>query len=87
MDDIRLNYLLSRYKPLKGIFKGVFVRNELKAALYPFCLVSKESDFGTKRIHWVSLYFDANRSCDYTYIFIRKSLFYLGLNFLNFSRN
>ena len=65
MNDIRLNSILNRFKPLTNIFIGVFGKNELKAASYHFCLISNESDFGTKGTHWVALYFDGVGTCDY----------------------
>ena len=65
MNDIRLNSILKRFKPLTKIFIGVFGKNELKAASYPFCLISNESTCGTKGTHWVALYFDVVGKCDY----------------------
>ena len=65
MNDIRLNSILKRFKPLTNIFIGVFGKNELKATSYPFCLISNESNYGTKGTHWVALYFDVAGNCDY----------------------
>ena len=65
MNDIRLNGILKRFKPLTNIFIGVFGKNELKATSYPFCLISNESNYGTKGTHWVALYFDVAGNCDY----------------------
>ena len=65
MNDIRLNSSLKRFEPLTNIFIGVLGKNELKAASYPFCLISYESNYGTKGTHWVALYFDVAGNCDY----------------------
>ena len=68
MNDIRLNNILRRYRPLSNIFKGVFGKNELAAIpipAYPFCIISNESDFGTKGTHWVAIFFDKHGNCDY----------------------
>ena len=65
MNDIRLNSILKCFKPLTNIFIGVFGKNELKAVSYPFCLISNESNYGTKGMHWVALYFDVSGNCDY----------------------
>ena len=65
MNDIRLNSILKCFKPLTNIFMGVFGKNELKAASYPFCLISNESNYGTQGTHWVALYFDVVGNCDY----------------------
>ena len=55
MNDIRLNSILKRFKPLTNIFIGVFGENELKGTSYPFCLISNESNYGTKGTHWVAV--------------------------------
>ena len=65
MNDIRLNSILRRFKPLTNIVIGVFGKNELKMTSYPFCLISNESTYGTKGTHWVALYFDVAGNCDY----------------------
>ena len=54
--------------PLSNIFRGVFRKNELKSLTitgYPFCIISNESDFGTKGTHWVAIFFDVHGNCDY----------------------
>ena len=50
---------------MSDIFIGVFGKNELKAAPYPFCLISNESNFGAKGTHCIALYFDIAGNCDY----------------------
>ena len=58
MNDTKLNYVMRNYRP---IYRGVFEKNELtdiKIAPYLFCLISYESDFGTRGTHWVAIDFD-----------------------------
>ena len=56
MDDIKLNYIMRRYRP---IFRGVFGKNEfkdIKITRYLFSVISNESDLGTRGTHWVAIY-------------------------------
>ena len=64
MNDTKLKYIMRRYRPL---FRGVFGKNELNdiKVTYPFCVISNESDFGTRGKHWVAICFDMYGNCDY----------------------
>lgn len=68
MNDIKMNNILRRYAPSQQIFRGVFGKNELKnikITKYPFGIISNESNFGSRGTHWVCVYFNTSKDCDY----------------------
>ena len=65
MNGIQFTYIMRRFRPS---FRGVCGKNELENIQitgYPFCVISNESDFGTRGTHWVAIYFDVYGNCDF----------------------
>ena len=66
MNSIQIEKILSNYKPLKGIYKGVFASNTIPLDMkVPFCFIANTMREGTTGQHWIACYSDSRNTIDY----------------------
>lgn len=67
MNSLQIDRILRAYRPLKGIFRGVFASNEMPPAdgRRPFCFVANTMRAGTVGEHWVACYCESADLLEY----------------------
>jgi hypothetical protein len=66
MNSLQIEKILSNYKPLKGIFKGVFASDTISLGMkFPFCFIANTMREGTSGQHWIACYSESRNTIDY----------------------
>lgn len=67
MNSQQIKILLENYRPLKGVFEGVFAADNIKipAARRPFCFVANTMRAGTAGEHWIACYSASRDTIEY----------------------
>ena len=66
MNSQQIETILRAYKPLKGIFKGVYASDKIPSpSAPPFCLVANTLRSGTAGEHWIACYCESKGTLEY----------------------
>ena len=66
MNSLQIEKILTSYKPLKGIFKGVFASDNIPTGMkVPYCFIANTMREGTAGQHWIACYSDSRNTIDY----------------------
>ena len=67
MNSQQIKILLENYRPLKGVFRGVFAADNIQLPPHrrPFCFVANTMREGTAGEHWIACYSDSRDTIEY----------------------
>lgn len=66
MNTLQIEKILNNYKPLKGIFKGVFSSDTIPPGLkVPYCFIANTMREGTMGQHWIACYSNSRNTIEY----------------------